>query len=122
MSKVNVASAVQQAARVKLDNKSANEIAGALNRFRALTNYNVLTKEHEAELRGTVEYLNQAWLTHAEELLGCYFIIHNEYEPLISTIAGVAQRVSGILANAAVLRAEHAQAQSQTGATAVEKE
>lgn len=79
------------------DLKLAGEVAGALGRFRELSALDVQTPAHAAEIQGTIQYLSQTFLTHGETLLGSWFTVRQEYQPLLQAFATVAHRVGGIL-------------------------
>jgi hypothetical protein len=80
-----------------LSMQKANEIAGAIARRFELKGTKIVTKENEAELRGLDQFLSNALTEHVEELLGCWFTIRREYEPLLQTFAQVAYRVGAII-------------------------
>jgi hypothetical protein len=87
--------------RIALSFETANEIAGALARRQELTSTTILSKDTEAELRGLNQYLTTALANHSEELLGCWFTIRREYEPLLQAFSTVAFRVGAILSRPA---------------------
>lgn len=77
----------------RLNAALATEIGGALERWHTLRNQAIKTPTSDAEVAGLTEYLANRLLEFAPELLGCWFVVRNEYEPLIGTIATVMNRV-----------------------------
>jgi hypothetical protein len=76
----------------------ANSVAGALSRLEELAAYSVKLPAHDAEIRGTHEFLANTFINHGAEFLGCWFTVRREYEPALKAIAQVAFRVRAILA------------------------
>lgn len=62
-----------------------------------LRNTTIKTSANDAEMAGTVEYLSHALLEHANEFIGCWFAIRNEYEPLVGILSAVSERVVGVM-------------------------
>jgi len=93
---------------VQLSREEAIQLGGALQRLRQLSSLEVKTAAHEAEIRGTHEYLANTLLNHAEEFLGAWFTLRNEYQPLLSAIGTIGVRVSNIIAatNARILESQ----------------
>jgi hypothetical protein len=64
-----------------------------------------------AEKAGLVEYIKNQMFEHAGHLMGCWFAIKNEYEPLCNAFASMTNRAEGIraqrkAADAALTKAE----------------
>ena len=57
-----------------------------------------LDKNAEAEKAGLREYLKNTLLEHAGHLVGCWFAVKNEYEPLCNVFANITNRAEGIRA------------------------
>jgi len=57
-----------------------------------------LDKNAEAEKAGLREYLKNVLLEHAGHLVGCWFAVKNEYEPLCNVFANITNRAEGIRA------------------------
>lgn len=89
------------AQRQTLDMQLASQIAGALQRINELSQLSVQLPAHVAEIKGNHEFLANTLIQHADELLGCWFTVRREYEPLIRAFSTVAFRVSGVLAKTA---------------------
>ena len=54
----------------------------------------MITKEGEAELRGHTQFIEATASRHASELLGCWFAVRNEYEPLIRALGMLLKRTA----------------------------
>lgn len=80
----------------RLNIKIATEIGGALERWHTLRNQAIKTPTTDAEIAGLTEFLANQLLTHAPELLGCWYVVRNEYEPLVNVVFNVLGRVDGI--------------------------
>jgi hypothetical protein len=93
----------------RLNVKAATEIGGALERWHALRANKIATPTADAELAGLTEYLANQLLTYAPELLGCWFVVRNEYEPLVNSAFTLLSRVDAMRAQ----RAQAAQCQCQ---------
>lgn len=75
-----------------LTTENAIELSGALVRFDELRNATIATKESEQELSLLGEYIAGKLVTHARDLLGCWFIVHQEYKPLAIALAPIVNR------------------------------
>lgn len=84
------------------------KIGGALNRLNEIKNANVIVSLHgvgaanaqktEQECRDLIEFLSVTLITHAKELIGCYFVVHGELQPLIRALMPLVQRVNANIA------------------------
>jgi len=92
----------QQQSSGPLTFEIANAIAGALSRLEELAAYSVKLPAHDAEIRGTHEFLANTFINHGAEFLGCWFTVRREYEPALKAIAQIAFRVRAILSPSAV--------------------
>lgn len=107
-----------------LDINVATRIAGALDHLNQLDLEKVVTPTSEATKRALNAFLSNAFRKHGGELLGAFFSLKGEYEPLIGTLAILFRRVNGTInhmrqqesANReAALKAQKASAPSSTG-------
>lgn len=84
------------------------KIGGALNRLNEIKNANCVVSLHginqndakrtEQECRDLIEFLSVTLITHAPELIGCWFVIKGEYNPLIQSLVPLIQRINANLA------------------------
>ena len=81
-----------------LDQETAVKIGGALARLHELTHKSIVEKDDAAERRGNEQFLNRALLEHAHELLGAWFTIRNQYQPLIQGFACLVSQADGVIA------------------------
>lgn len=77
--------------------EEAMKIAQAYARLQQLRNATIKQVADDAEIKGLIEYLAPALLEHASEFIGCYFVMHNEYEPFINTVLPIFRRCLGTL-------------------------
>lgn len=75
-----------------LTTEIAIELSGALVRFDELRNQKVATKEQDQELSLLGEYIAGKLVTHARDLLSCYFIVHHEFKPLVIALGPIVNR------------------------------
>jgi len=78
--------------------KLAEELGGALDKLEELAQTKIKTKESEAEERGLKAFVAETATHNLQELLGCWFTIRREYEPLLNVLAVMTKRVQGVLA------------------------
>lgn len=92
----------QQAAapkQVGLSPRRAGELAAAYARYLDLTEQlrsPLIVPETEslrAEHAGLQKFLGSTLLTHGGELLGCYNLVHGEYEPILRAVAIIFRRI-----------------------------
>lgn len=83
--------------RTELTEAKASEIAGAIQRLNELGDSTIINPATEAEVKGLRNYLANTLPQYANELLGCWFVMHNEYEPLIQGFAGLFGRATALL-------------------------
>jgi len=84
-------------ARASLSVKAAQEIGGAMHRLSELRTKAIVESGDANERRSLEAWLSSALLAHSSELLGCWFVVHNEYEPLIANIGSILRRVDGFM-------------------------
>jgi hypothetical protein len=80
-----------------LDINVATRIAGALDNLNQLEAQTILTPTAEATKRALKQFLNNSFQKHGGELLGAFFSLKGEYEPLIGTLAILFRRVTGTI-------------------------
>lgn len=85
--------------------EAGKQIIDAISRLTQLTGNGdadskiiTLDKNAEAEKAGLREYVKNQMFEHAGHLMGCWFAIKNEYEPLCNTFASILNRAEGIRA------------------------
>lgn len=83
------------------------KIGGALNRLNEIKNQNCIISLHgagndpkktEQECRDLIEYLSLALIMHAQELIGCWYVVKGELQPLIQALMPLVYRVNANLA------------------------
>jgi hypothetical protein len=83
-----------------LDIEVGKQIIDAVNRLSQLdgTDGKIITldKNLEAEKNGLREYVRNQLFEHAGHLLGCWFAVRNEYEPLCQAVSSLLNRAAGI--------------------------
>lgn len=97
----------------QLDINVATRIAGALDQLNQLESQTVVTATGEATKRALRIFLSKSFQRHGPELLGAFFSLKGEYEPLIGAVAILMRRV-----NATV---NHMRAQEQAQRVAMQK-
>jgi hypothetical protein len=83
-----------------LSRKQAIELANALGRLSEIQSQSITSPSLQAEARGLVEHCSAAFLSHGPELMGCWFVVRDEYEPIVNLVARITGRVRGIFAAA----------------------
>lgn len=86
--------------KLKLDRPKFDQLAVALGRLEDIKQLSALskTREVEAEAMGLVEFLSVQLIDHASELLGCWFVVKAEYEPLCNAVLPIVNRANSIIA------------------------
>ena len=90
----------------QMEDKTAVEIGGALARLAELKTKKIVEKDDAAENRGLEKFLQREMVEHAEEFLGCWFTIRNQYQPLIQGFASLIMRADAVIANVRAGKAE----------------
>ena len=80
---------------VSLTFGEANRLGGAYARLRELAQKKVITANDEAEKAGLQTYIKQEVEKWGPELLGTWFVVHTEYQPLLRAINGIVDRIAG---------------------------
>lgn len=79
-----------------LTKEKAARMAHAIRRLKILQASKIATANKDAELRGIQTMLLTELPKHADELLGCWFAIHREYEPLVESAAALIRRANQV--------------------------
>lgn len=84
------------------------QLGGALARLNEIKDANIIVNVHgvsqndarktEQECRDLIEFLSVTLIKHAAELVGCWFVVKGEYNPLIQSLVPLVQRVNANLA------------------------
>lgn len=67
--------------------EEASKMAGALDELKRLSSLEVQTPQHAAQITGYTEYLANTFINHAEEFLGNWFTVQQQYRPLLEVAA-----------------------------------
>jgi hypothetical protein len=88
-----------------LDMEAGKQIIDAISRLAQLTGNGeadskiiTLDKNAEAEKAGLREYIKNQMFEYSGHLMGCWFAVKNEYEPLCNAAASIINRAEGIRA------------------------
>jgi len=88
-----------------LDMEAGKQIIDAISRLAQLAGNGeadskiiTLDANANAEKAGLVEYIKNQLFEHAGHLMGCWFAVKNEYEPLCNSFASILNRAEGIRA------------------------
>jgi hypothetical protein len=73
------------------------QVIGAIRRLTEIRNTAIQTANTEAEFKGLSNFVAREVLNHADELIGCWMAVHNEYEPLIRSVGVLFSRVNSAL-------------------------
>lgn len=90
--------------------EEAMKIAQSFARLQHLRNATIKQVADDAEIKGHIEFLAPQFLEHASEFIGCWFVMHNEYEPLINSLMPLANRVLSLMQQAQAAQAQRSQA------------
>lgn len=86
---------------------TCQKIGGALARLNEIKDAQVIVTLHgasndpkktEQECRDLIEYLSVTLIQHATELIGCWFVVKGELQPLIQALMPLVYRVNANLA------------------------
>lgn len=80
----------------RLSTEIAIQLGGALAKVAELENLSIVTKESEAELRGLKSFINDTLHEYANDLLGAWFVVRQEYEPLVNGVSRLLFRASSL--------------------------
>jgi hypothetical protein len=72
----------------------ASRLALGIRRLAILNTTTVATANRDAEIRGIQAMLLNELPRYGNELVGCWFAIHQEYEPLVEAVASILRRAS----------------------------
>jgi hypothetical protein len=73
------------------------QVIGAIRRLTEIRNTAIQTANTEAEFKGLSNFVAREVLNHADELIGCWMAVHNEYEPLVRAAGVFFTRVNSAL-------------------------
>jgi len=73
--------------------EKAARLAGAIRRKKVLMSQKISTAQKDAELRGINALLVTELMNHADELVGSWFGIHNEYQPIVDALTALFARI-----------------------------
>lgn len=87
----------------RLTADEATKIAGALQRLNEIQNSPNIVSLHapqkeKQEVEDLINYLSETLIKNAKELLGCWFVVKGEYEPLARALVPVFQRARAFTA------------------------
>jgi hypothetical protein len=83
--------------RTPLSRTEGQSIIDAFKRFNELNSSTILVKGAEAEKKALQEYILTKLFLHASELLGCWQVMRNEYEPLVQGVSALFGRAHNLL-------------------------
>jgi len=82
----------QQQGPQPIRQEEAAKVAHAIRRLRVLRQTTIHSPRSEAELNGLSAFVQNFLAAHADELVGCWFAVHSEYEPLCNAFATLLRR------------------------------
>lgn len=82
----------------QLNMETGRQVIETINRLSQLAQLNSTDANSKAETAGLTELLRNQLFEHAGHLMGCWFAIETEYQPLCNTLASVLNRAQGIQA------------------------
>lgn len=91
----------KSAAPVILSKVRANELVACMQQLRTLHGKSILEAGDEEQKVALTQALATGLLTHVDELLGCWFAVQEEYQPLTLAVASVLRRANAINSNLA---------------------
>jgi hypothetical protein len=95
--------------------EEAMQIAQSFARLQHLRNATIKQVADDAEIKGLLEFLAPAMLDHASEFIGCWFVMHNEYQPLIDGLMPAFRRLLATMQQQQAEQAQRAQAAQAAG-------
>lgn len=72
-------------------------IIDAIKRLNQLQTAKIVTKNDDAERAGLEKFISSSVLQHASVLLGCWYAVKTEYEPLIGAFAHLQARAAAVM-------------------------
>lgn len=79
-----------------LELEKGKQIIDSIDRLAQLQSMKDKTPNDTAEANGLVEFLKNALFEHAASLMGCWYAVRTEYEPLCNAFAHIASRADSI--------------------------
>lgn len=83
--------------RDTLSAQVAQQMRSSVIRLAQLNSTKIVTKDSDAEKAALESFLRQQAYANISELLGCWFAVRNEYEPLIKAYATLLSRSTALL-------------------------
>lgn len=80
--------------RTPITAEEANKARNAVVRLHALNQTKIVTKDGDAEKRMLSDYLNKFTSQHVDELIGGWFVLRYEFEPLLGALAPIVARLT----------------------------
>jgi hypothetical protein len=80
----------------QLDMETGKQVIESINRLQQLNQLNSTDANSIAEAKGLEEYLKNQLFEHAGFLLGCWYAVRTEYEPLCNVFANITNRAAAI--------------------------
>lgn len=80
--------------KANLTMEAAKQIGGAIDRLNQIGTGLIVKPGDEAESKALENWLKGELLKYAQQLLGSYFVIKTEYEPLVMGVAGILRRAT----------------------------
>lgn len=82
--------------RETLTQETAVEMSTAYATIIDITSRKIKQKDDDTNLNAAKDFLLTKLLAHTSELLGCYFAVRHEYEPLVGAFASLQRRAAAI--------------------------
>lgn len=95
-----------------ISSELGQQMIDAIKVLRSLENRAVVTQEDEAKRTGATEFLVRVCFEHSDQLIASWVAVRNEYEPFLTALTGVINRIN-LFKAAAVAAQAQAQAKVQ---------
>lgn len=79
-----------------LDRNVGMQLIDAIHRLNQLSSSVIVNKNDDAEKAGLEKFLYTGLVAHASVLLGCWFTVKTEYEPLVNCFSHLLERANGL--------------------------
>lgn len=79
----------QSTAPTNMTPELAQQIGGALQRLHELRAKETPSEDETKEVAGLIEWLADNLITHASELIGCFFVAKFEYSPIVNALGSI---------------------------------
>lgn len=90
----------------RIERAEVLKIGEAYTRFVELRNSKIKTASTDAEMAGLTEYLANVFINHVPCFLGPWFVVRDEYEPLVNGFTAMMGRAQFIIAQREMARAQ----------------